>query len=470
MSKNTLYDKVWDSHTVAKLDSGQDQIFIGLHLIHEVTTPQAFGMLKEIGAGVAFPDRTMGTVDHIIPTLSQIRPYEDEQAEKMMAALEQNVNEFGVRFLHLGSGKQGIVHVIGPELGLSQPGMTIACGDSHTSTHGAMGSLGFGIGTTEVGHVLATQTLALNRLRVKRIEVTGALGPGVTPKDVTLRVIHDLGIKGGLGFAYEYGGDVFDDMSMEGRMTVCNMSIEGGARIGYVNPDETTFDYLEGREFSPEGEAWERGLAYWRDIASGDDAEYDDVYEIAGESIEPMVTWGINPGHSVGISQPLPEVDSFAGEDRKTAEHGYEFMDLKPGAAISGTKVDVAFLGSCTNSRISDLREGARLLKDNKVHPGVRMLVVPGSQQVKQQAEEEGLHEIFTEAGAEWREAGCSMCLGMNPDKLVGAERSISTSNRNFIGRQGSPRGRTHLGSPAVVVSSAIAGCIADPREMGEQA
>ncbi len=469
MSKNTLYDKVWDSHTVAKLDSGQDQIFIGLHLIHEVTTPQAFAVLKEIGAGVAFPDRTIGTVDHIIPTLSQIRPYEDEQAEKMMAALEQNVNEFGVRFLHLGSGKQGIVHVIGPELGLSQPGMTIACGDSHTSTHGAMGSLGFGIGTTEVGHVLATQSLGLNRLKVKRIEVTGVLNSGVTPKDVTLRVIHDLGIKGGLGFAYEYGGDVFDAMSMEGRMTVCNMSIEGGARIGYVNPDQTTFDYLEGREFSPEGDAWERGVAYWREIASGDEAEYDDIYEIAGESIEPMVTWGINPGQSVGISQPLPDVNSFAGEDRKTAEQGYDFMDLRPGDSILGTRVDVAFLGSCTNSRISDLREGARLMKGNKVHPGVRMLVVPGSQQVKQQAEEEGLHEIFTEAGAEWREAGCSMCLGMNPDKLVGAERSISTSNRNFIGRQGSPRGRTHLGSPSVVVSSAIAGCIADPREMGEK-
>ena len=468
MAKNTLYDKIWDSHIVAKLDSGQDQIFIGLHLIHEVTTPQAFGMLKEIGARVAFPRRTIGTVDHIIPTLGQARPYEDEQAEQMMAALEENVNEFGVRFLHLDSGKQGIVHVIGPELGLSQPGMTIACGDSHTSTHGAMGSLGFGIGTTEVGHVLATQTLALNRLKVKRIEVAGALRTGVTPKDVTLRVIHDLGVKGGLGFAYEYGGDVFDDMTMEGRMTVCNMSIEGGARIGYVNPDQTTFDYLQGREFSPEGEAWERGLAYWKKMASGEDAEYDEVYGIAGESVEPMVTWGINPGHSVGISQPLPEVGSFAGEDRKTAEHGYEFMGLKPGESIRGTKVDVAFLGSCTNSRISDLREGARMLKGNKVHPKVRMLVVPGSQQVKRQAEEEGLHEIFIEAGAEWREAGCSMCLGMNPDKLVGAERSISTSNRNFIGRQGSPRGRTHLGSPAVVVSSAIAGCIADPREMGE--
>lgn len=470
MSKNTLYDKVWDSHTVARLDSGQDQIFIGLHLIHEVTTPQAFSMLKEIGAGVAFPDRTVATVDHIIPTLSQLRPYEDEQAEKMMAALERNVSEFGVRFLHLDSGRQGIVHVIGPELGLSQPGMTIACGDSHTSTHGAMGSLGFGIGTTEVGHVLASQTLALNRLRVKRISVSGALASGVTPKDVILRIIHDLGIKGGLGFAYEYGGEVFDDMSMEGRMTVCNMSIEGGARIGYVNPDRTTFDYLEGREFCPEGEAWERALAYWKSVASGDDAEYDDLFEIEGESIEPMVTWGINPGHSVAISEPLPEMSCFSGEDRKTAEHGYEFMGLEPGEAILGTKVDVAFLGSCTNSRISDLREGARLLAGSKVHPKVRMLVVPGSQQVKRQAEAEGLHEIFREAGAEWREAGCSMCLGMNPDKLEGAERSISTSNRNFIGRQGSPRGRTHLGSPALVVSSAIAGCIADPREMGESA
>ena len=470
MSKNTLYDKVWDSHTVAKLDSGQDQIFIGLHLIHEVTTPQAFSMLKEIGAGVAFPDRTVATVDHIIPTLSQLRPYEDDQAEKMMAALERNVSEFGVRFLHLDSGRQGIVHVIGPELGLSQPGMTIACGDSHTSTHGAMGSLGFGIGTTEVGHVLASQTLALNRLRVKRISVSGALASGVTPKDVILRIIHDLGIKGGLGFAYEYGGEVFDGMSMEGRMTVCNMSIEGGARIGYVNPDRTTFDYLEGREFCPEGEAWERALAYWKSVASGDDAEYDDLFEIEGESIEPMVTWGINPGHSVAISEPLPEMSRFSGEDRKTAEHGYEFMGLEPGEAILGTKVDVAFLGSCTNSRISDLREGARLIAGSKVHPKVRMLVVPGSQQVKRQAEAEGLHEIFREAGAEWREAGCSMCLGMNPDKLEGAERSVSTSNRNFIGRQGSPRGRTHLGSPALVVSSAIAGCIADPREMGESA
>ena len=470
MSKNTLYDKVWDAHTVAKLDSGQDQIFIGLHLIHEVTTPQAFSMLKEVGAGVAFPDRTVATVDHIIPTLSQLRPYEDEQAEKMMAALEQNVSEFGVRFLHLDSGRQGIVHVIGPELGLSQPGMTIACGDSHTSTHGAMGSLGFGIGTTEVGHVLASQTLALNRLRVKRISVSGALASGVTPKDVILRIIHDLGIKGGLGFAYEYGGEVFDGMPMEGRMTVCNMSIEGGARIGYVNPDRTTFDYLEGREFCPEGEAWERALAYWKSVASSDDAEYDDFFEIEGESIEPMVTWGINPGHSIAISEPLPEMSRFSGEDRKTAEHGYEFMGLKPGEAILGTKVDVAFLGSCTNSRISDLREGARLIAGGKVHPKVRMLVVPGSQQVKQQAEAEGLHEIFREAGAEWREAGCSMCLGMNPDKLEGAERSISTSNRNFIGRQGSPRGRTHLGSPALVVSSAIAGCIADPREMRESA
>jgi len=465
VSERTLYDKVWDSHTVAMLDTGQDQIFIGLHLIHEVTTPQAFAMLKDRGWKVAFPDRTIATADHIIPTLTQIRPYQDEQAEAMMSALEQNVGEFGIRFLSLDSGRQGIVHVIGPELGLSQPGMTIACGDSHTSTHGALGSLAFGIGTTEVGHVLATQTLSLNRLKVRRINVNGRLKKGVYAKDVILRIIHDLGIKGGIGHAYEYGGAVFDQMAMEERMTVCNMSIEGGARIGYVNPDETTFSYLEGREFAPKGEDYRRAVEYWKSVASEPDAVYDAVTEIDGEALEPMVTWGINPGHSLGVSGKLPKLEDFAGEDRKTAEHGYAFMGLKPGDPIQGTKIDVAFLGSCTNSRISDLREGARILKGKKIHPKIKMLVVPGSQKVKAQAEREGLDEIFREAGAEWRGAGCSMCLGMNPDKLVGAERSISSSNRNFIGRQGSPKGRTHLGSPAVVAASAVAGCIADPRE-----
>jgi len=465
MSERTLYDKVWDSHTVAKLPTGQDQVFIGLHLVHEVTTPQAFDILKERGLRVAFPERTVATVDHIIPTLVQIRPFEDAQAEEMFAALEKNVDENGIRFLHLGTGRQGIVHVIGPELGLSQPGMTIACGDSHTSTHGAVGSLGFGIGTTEVAHVLATQTLALSRLKVRRINVTGDLRPGVFPKDVILRIIHDLGINGGLGHAYEYGGAVFDKMTMEGRMTVCNMSIEGGARIGYVNPDEATLAYLKGRDFAPQGEAFDRAAAYWKSVASEKDAAYDHVFDIEGESIEPMVTWGINPGHSAGISEKLPRLSDFEGEDRRTAEQAYAFMGLKAGDPIQGTKIDVAFLGSCTNSRLTDLREGARILKGRKVNPKVKMLVVPGSQKVKEQAEAEGLHAIFMEAGAEWRGAGCSMCLGMNPDKLVGSERSISSSNRNFIGRQGSPKGRTHLGSPAMVAASAIEGCLTDPRE-----
>ncbi|MEE9275574.1 MAG: 3-isopropylmalate dehydratase large subunit [bacterium] len=463
MSERTLYDKVWDSHTVTQLESGQDQIFIGLHLIHEVTTPQAFDMLKETGSKVAFPERTIGTADHITPTLTQIRPFEDEQAEKMIASLEQNVDEFGIRYLDLDSGRQGIVHVIGPELGLSQPGMTIACGDSHTSTHGAVGSLAFGIGTTEVGYVLDTQTICLSRLKVHRISVKGELGEGVYAKDVILKIIHELGIKGGIGHAYEYGGEVFDRMTMEERMTVCNMSIEGGARIGYVNPDETTFAYIEGREFAPQGEDFGRAVEYWKSVASDADAVYDAVTEIDGSALEPRVTWGINPGHSVGVTEKLPALDEFPGEDRKTAERAYDHMALKPGDAIAGTRIDVAFLGSCTNSRISDLREGARVLKGNKVDRRVKLLVVPGSQKVKEEAEREGLHEIFQEAGAEWREAGCSMCLGMNPDKLVGAQRSISSSNRNFIGRQGSPQGRTHLASPAVVAASAVAGCIESP-------
>ena len=466
MSERTLYDKIWDSHIVTRLESGQYQLFIGLHLIHEVTTPQAFASLKENGSKVAFPERTLATADHITPTLSQLRPFKDDQAEAMMSALEQNVDEFGVRFLNWDTGKQGIVHVIGPELGISQPGMTIACGDSHTSTHGAVGSLGFGIGTTEVGFVLETQTIVLNRLKVHQINVNGKLNKGVFAKDVILRIIHDLGIKGGLGQAYEYAGEVIDDMEMEGRMTVCNMSIEGGARIGYINPDEKTFDYLECREFTPKGDNFDRAIDYWKSIASDSDAVYDQVTNIEGESIEPMVTWGINPGHSVGISKNLPAQESFTGEDAKTVELGYAHMDLKPGDAIAGTKIDVAFLGSCTNSRIADLREGAKVMKGNKVNPKVKMLVVPGSQQVKAEAEREGLHEIFLEAGAEWRDAGCSMCLGMNEDKLVGNERSISTSNRNFIGRQGSPRGRTHLGSPAMVAASAIKGCLTNPAEM----
>ena len=465
MSERTLYDKVWDSHTVAVLETGQDQIFIGLHLVHEVTTPQAFAMLNESGSEVAFPDRTFATADHILPTLTHIRPYEDGQAEQMMAALERNVSEHGIRFFDLASGRQGIVHVIGPELGLTQPGMTVAIGDSHTSTHGALGALGFGIGTTEVGHVLQTQTLSLSRLKVHRINFRGSLAECVNAKDVILEIIRKLGVKGGLGHAYEYGGEVFESMPMEGRMTVCNMSIEGGARIGYVNPDEVTFEYLKGKEFSPRGEEFEEAKRYWKSVASDIDAVYDKTTDFDAYSLEPMISWGINPGQSIAVSGNLPLLQDFSDAERETAENAFAHMALKTGAPILGTPIDVAFLGSCSNSRISDLREAARAMKGKKVNSNVKMLVVPGSQKVKAQAEEEGLDEIFIAAGAEWRSAGCSMCLGMNPDKLVGAQRSVSSSNRNFIGRQGSPTGRTHIASPVTVAASAVSGCIADPRE-----
>ncbi len=465
MSERTLYDKIWDSHTVAVLETGHFQIFVGLHLIHEVTTPQGFAMLNESGSEVAFPDRTFATMDHILPTLTHIRPYEDEQAEEMMAALERNVSEHGIRFFNLASGRQGIVHVIGPELGLTQPGMTIACGDSHTSTHGALGALGFGIGTTEVGHVLQTQTLSLSRLKVHRINFRGSLAECVNAKDVILEIIRKLGIKGGLGHAYEYGGEVFESMPMEERMTVCNMSIEGGARIGYVNPDEVTFEYLKGKEFSPRGEEFEEAKRYWESVASEIDAVYDKTTDFEASSLEPMISWGINPGQSVAVSENLPRLQDFSDAERETAEKAFTHMALKPGAPILGTPIDVAFLGSCSNSRISDLREAARAMEGKKVNSNVTMLAVPGSQKVKAQAEEEGLDKIFVAAGAEWRDAGCSMCLGMNPDKLVGAERSVSSSNRNFIGRQGSPTGRTHIASPVTVATSAIAGRIADPRE-----
>ncbi len=466
MSSNTLYDHVWDLHKVGTLPTGQDQIFVGLHLIHEVTTPQAFASLKERGVHVAFPDRTFATLDHIIPTLSQRRPFVDAQAEAMAHTLETNLTNTGIQFFDLKTGRQGIVHVIGPELGLTQPGMTIACGDSHTSTHGAFGSLAFGIGTTEVGLVLETQTLALNRLKVRRVLCDGALSKGVSPKDVVLAIIHHLGVKAGLGYAYEFSGTTFDTMSMEGRMTVCNMSIEGGARIGYVNPDATTFNYLKGREFAPKGDAFDRAVEWWTSIASSPRATYDDIVRIDSTAIEPMVTWGINPGQSVGVTQNLPVLDSLQDGDRKTAEDAFAYMKFKPGAPIIGQPINVVFIGSCTNSRISDLREAAEIFKNGRVSSNVNAIVVPGSQAVKQQAEAEGLHEIFKAAGAEWREAGCSMCLAMNPDKLIGDQICASTSNRNFMGRQGSPTGRTLLMSPAMAAAAAIHGQVTDVREM----
>ena len=461
----TLLQKVWDLHSVRRLPTGQTQLFIGLHLIHEVTSPQAFDMLRRRAAAVAFPERTYATVDHIVPTLDQGRPFADEMAEQMMAALERNCREFGIRFSHLGTDRQGIVHVIGPELGLTQPGMTIACGDSHTSTHGAFGAVAFGIGTSQVRDVLASQCLAIDPLKVRRIAVSGALGPGVYAKDVILEIIARLGVRGGVGYAYEYAGPVVERMTMDERMTMCNMSIEGGARIGYVNPDETTFEYMAGRPFTPGGEAFDRARAWWRSMASDPDAAYDDEVVIDGNAIEPRVTWGINPGQSVGVSERIPEPGA-AGADADAVGEALEFMGLTAGASIRGTKVDVAFVGSCTNSRLSDLREAARVVRGRRVSPHVKALVVPGSKNVSRAAEAEGLHEVFREAGFEWRGAGCSMCLAMNPDRLQGREVCASSSNRNFKGRQGSPTGRTLLMSPAMVAAAAVAGEVTDVRGM----
>ena len=463
MAGRTLYDKIWESHTVGILPTGQTQLFIGLHLIHEITTAPAFDMLREKSMDVAFPERTFATVDHIVPTDIRTRPFLDSEAEELTRALEKNVKQFGVEFFGLDSANQGIVHVIGPQLGLTQPGITLACGDSHTSTHGAFGTLAFGIGTSQVRDVLATQTLAMDKLKVRRISVNGALGTGVYSKDVILNTIRRLGVAGGKGFAYEYGGAVIDKMNMEERMTVCNMSIEGGALVGYVNPDQTTFDYLKGRPYVPTGQAFDRAVAYWRSVASDSDAKYDDVVNFEGKDVEPTVTWGINPGQAVGISEKLPKPEEYSDPDG--AKKAYEHMGWQPGDPILGTPINVAFVGSCTNSRITDLRAAAKIAKGRKVKSGIRALVVPGSAEVKKLAEKEGLHEIFKEAGFEWREAGCSMCLAMNPDKLNGREISASSSNRNFIGRQGSPGGRTLLMSPAMVTAAALNGRVVDVRE-----
>jgi 3-isopropylmalate/(R)-2-methylmalate dehydratase large subunit len=465
MGRNLL-DKVWDLHTVRELPSGQTQLLIGLHLIHEVTSPQAFASIREMGGRVRFPQRTFATVDHIIPTRSQARPLADPLAEAMMAELERNCAEHGVTLFDAASGHQGIVHVIGPELGLTQPGMTIACGDSHTSTHGAFGAVAFGIGTSQVRDVLATQCLALARPQVRRISVEGKLAAGVYAKDVILEIIRRLGVKGGIGYAYEYAGSAIEAMSLEERMTVCNMSIEGGARAGYVNPDDATFEYLRGREYAPQGEAFERAVTWWRAMASDPDADYADQVELDAAAIAPTVTWGINPGQSVAVDEPLPALESYPVDERAGAEEALSFMDLRAGEPLLGTKVDVAFIGSCTNGRISDLREAARVARTGQVAPGVRTLVVPGSHDVARQAEQEGLPEIFRSSGFDWREPGCSMCLAMNPDKLSGRELCASSSNRNFKGRQGSPTGRTLLMSPAMVAAAALKGQVTDIREV----
>jgi len=452
----TLFRKVWDAHEVRRLPNGQSQLFIGLHLIHEVTSPQAFDMLRARGLKVAMPERTIATVDHIVPTLDQRRPFIDVMAEEMLTSLERNCREHGIRLLNTDSGRQGIVHVIGPELAITQPGMTIACGDSHTSTHGAFGAIAFGIGTSQVRDVLAAQSVAMEPLKVRRIAVNGRLPRGVYAKDVILDIIQRLGVKGGAGYAYEYGGDAIARMSMDERMTICNMSIEGAARAGYVNPDDTTIAYLRGRPFAPQGDAFERASRWWLSLASDRGCAYDDEVTLDAAEIRPTVTWGTNPGQSVAIDERLPanaDADALA------------FMGFRAGQPMKGTRIDVAFIGSCTNARLSDLREAARVVSGQRVAMHVKALVVPGSQAVRAAAEREGLDRVFLEAGFEWRAAGCSMCLAMNPDRLEGRQICASSSNRNFKGRQGSPTGRTLLMSPAMVAAAAIAGEVVDVRE-----
>jgi 3-isopropylmalate/(R)-2-methylmalate dehydratase large subunit len=463
----TLFEKVWDAHSVRNLANGQTQLLVGTHLIHEVTSPQAFGMMRDLGLKVAMPHRTFATVDHIVPTDQVSEPYADPLADAMIKELRKSCLEFGITFFDRSTGKQGIVHIVGPEQGITQPGTTIACGDSHTSTHGAFGAIAFGIGTTQIRDVLATQTMALGRLKVRRIEVNGKLRPGVYAKDVILHIISSLGVNGGTGFAYEYAGEVFDRFSMEERMTVCNMSIEGGARAGYVNPDETTFAYLKGRPYSPKGAEWDAAVARWKAVASDPGCTYDDIVKIDAGTIAPTVTWGINPGQGLPITGSIPDPKKATSDDERTSiEEALAYMKLTPGAPIKGTRIDVAFLGSCTNGRLSDFQEVARFLKGRKVAPGVKAIAVPGSQAVGLICAELGIDKVFLDAGFEWRNAGCSMCLAMNPDKLVGDQLCASSSNRNFKGRQGSPTGRTILMSPIMVAAAAVTGSVADAREV----
>ncbi len=466
MGKN-LYQKVWDAHRVSTLADGRTQLFIGTHLIHEVTSPQAFGMLRDLKLGVKFPHRTFATVDHIVPTENRVQPFADPLADAMITELRKNVQEFGIKYFDLSSGKQGIVHIVGPEQGITQPGSTIVCGDSHTATHGAFGAIAFGIGTSQVRDVLATQTVAMEELKVRQINVNGKLRPGVYAKDVALHIIRKLGANGGIGYAYEYAGSVFEQMTMEERMTVCNMSIEGGARCGYVNPDQTTFDFLKDRPYSPSGSEWDAALDRWKSYASDADAEYQDVVHIDASEIEPTLTWGISPDHGVAISENIPDPEKATTDaERATIEEALEYMKLPAGAPIVGTPVDVAFIGSCTNGRISDFREVAKYLKGFHVAEGVKALAVPGSQITDAMCKKEGIDQIFIDAGFEWREAGCSMCLAMNADKLKGDQLCASSSNRNFKGRQGSPTGRTVLMSPLMVAAAAVKGHLADAREV----
>jgi len=469
MSQGTLYDKVWDEHKVTQLPNGQDQLFVGLHLIHEVTSPQAFGMLRERDIEVARPDLTHATVDHIVPTSDQSRPYSDDAAEEMMSELEENAREAGIEFSDPTTGDQGIVHVIGPEQGITQPGKTIVCGDSHTSTHGAFGALAFGIGTSQIRDVLATQCIAMEKQKVRKIQVDGELGPGVEAKDIILEIIRRLGTDGGVGYVYEYAGEAIENLDMEGRMSICNMSIEGGARAGYVNPDETTYEWMQETDYFQENpEAFDELKPYWESIRSDADAEYDDVVHIDASELEPVVTWGTTPGQGIGISEPIPHPEDLPADKQDTARRAQEHMRVEPGETMAGYDIDVVFLGSCTNARLPDLRRAADIVEGREVDDSVRAMVVPGSQRVQRAAEEEGLADIFREAGFEWRNAGCSMCLGMNEDQLEGDEASASSSNRNFVGRQGSKDGRTVLMNPQMVAAAAVTGEVTDVRELPE--
>ncbi|MGH8993481.1 MAG: 3-isopropylmalate dehydratase large subunit [Acidimicrobiia bacterium] len=463
----TLSDKVWESHLVRREEGEPDLLYIDLHLVHEVTSPQAFDGLRLAGRTVRRPDLTLATMDHNVPTENIDQPVADQISARQMEALAKNCAEFGIRLFPMGDPGQGIVHVIGPQLGLTQPGLTIVCGDSHTSTHGAFGSLAFGIGTSEVEHVLATQTWPQARPGTMAVTVEGDLPAGVTAKDVILGIIGRIGTSGGVGSIIEYRGSAIRSLSMEGRMTVCNMSIEAGARAGLVAPDDTTFAYLEGKPHAPRGAAWEAALENWRSLPTDAGAAFDKEVVIAASDLVPYVSWGTNPGQVVGIDDVVPDPDSLTEPDaREAAARALRYMALEPGTAVRDIAVDTVFLGSCTNSRMEDLRLAAGVLRGRKVKPGLRAMVVPGSMEVKASAEAEGLDEVFKAAGFEWREAGCSMCLGMNPDTLAPGERCASTSNRNFEGRQG-PGGRTHLVSPAVAAATAVTGRFTLPSDLG---
>ena len=462
----TLFDKIWDSHVVSQEPGSPAVLYIDLHLVHEVTSPQAFTGLRARGLKVRRPDRTIATVDHSIPTTDRSLPILDAQAAAQIATLSANCAEFGIPLFDVASGRQGVVHVIGPEQGLTQPGMTVVCGDSHTATHGAFGALAFGIGTSEVEHVLASQCLLQNRPQTYEVRIEGSLKPGVGAKDLILALIAEIGVGGGTGSVFEYTGAAIRGLSMEERMTVCNMSIEGGARAGLIAPDETTFAFLKGRPGAPQGAAWDAAVAAWRQLPSDPGASYDNSVTLDADSLEPMVTYGTNPGMGIPVTGRVPDPADFSDAvQKRSLEKALAYMGLTPGQPLLGHPVDVVFIGSCTNGRLTDLRQAASVLKGRHVNPGTRVLVVPGSQKVKNEAEVEGLHTIFRDAGCEWREPGCSMCIAMNGDQLVPGQYAVSTSNRNFEGRQG-PGGRTFLASPLTAAASAVAGAVADVRTM----